>query len=96
MAIIVRERKATFNWFNLTIWVLVIALIFALVYFLFFKQPEWVEILKPTGSEKATELAKIRFDPDAVIQSEVFKSLQQYSAPPTTGEVGRLNPFVPF
>ncbi len=96
MAIVVRERKTAFNWFSLTVWILLIALVFGLAYFLFFKQPEWVEILKPPGYENTTKLAKIHLDPSEVIQSEVFKSLKQYSEPPTIGEIGRPNPFLPY
>ena len=96
MAIIVKEREKVANWLSPVIWVLVICLIFGLVYFLFFKQPELVEIIQPIELQRASRLANIKFDPSEVIQSEVFKTLQQYAEPPTIGEVGRSNPFIPY
>lgn len=96
MAIIVKEREKSVNWLTPIVWILVIGLVFGLVYFLFFKQPEFVEIIQPIESQKASRLANIKFDPSEVLQSEVFKTLQQYAGPPIIGEVGRSNPFIPY
>lgn len=96
MAIIVEEPKPPKNWGTFIGFVIIIAVLFSGVYFLFFKKPVLIEIVIPVPIQQTQQLSKVKFEPSTIQNSEVFKSLRQYSSAPTAGELGRSNPFSPF
>lgn len=96
MAIIIEEQKPPKNWGTVIAISAVIILIFAGVYFLFFKKPMLIEMVAPASLEKTKKLSQLKFDPAGIQNNEVFKSLRQYTTLPTAGELGRNNPFLPF
>lgn len=97
MAIIVEEPKPPKNWGNVIGVIVVIFILFFGIYFLFFKKPIFIETVIPAPIRQTQQLSKAKFDPASVSNSEVFKSLRQYSVLPTaTSGPGRANPFLPF
>lgn len=96
MAIIVEEPKAPKNWGLIIGIVAVVVVIFSGFYFLFFKQPVLIEMVIPAPIQETESLAKITFDPTSIQNNEVFKTLRQYAASTTVGELGRPNPFLPY
>lgn len=95
MAITFEEKKPV----NLGTIVIVIVLFIIIVggaYFLFFAAEPFVEVLVPSEQKTTTELAKISFNPAALINSEAFKALRPYITKTTSGNTGRPNPFVKF
>lgn len=96
MAIVIEEQKPPKNWGTVIAISAVIILIFAGVYFLFFKKPILIEMVAPASLEKTKKLSQLKFDPAGIQNNEVFKSLRQYTTLPTAGELGRNNPFLPF
>ncbi len=96
MAIIVEEPKPPKNWGAIISFVIILAVIFGGVYFIFFKKPVLIE-LAISGSIRETEvLSKLTFNPSDIQNNEVFKSLRQYAASMATGQLGRPNPFMPY
>ena len=96
MAIIVEEPKAPKNWGTIIGVIIIIVALFSGVYFLFFQKPVFIETVIPAPIQETEKLSKITFDPSSVQNSDVFKSLRQYSASTTVGQLGRPNPFLPF
>lgn len=96
MAIIVEEPKPPKNWGAIISFVIILVVLFGSVYFIFFKKPILIE-LAISGSIQETEmLSKLTFEPSNIQNNEVFKSLRQYAAPATAGQLGRSNPFLPY
>ncbi len=96
MAIVVEEQKKSVNWVTILTMLVVIAVVFAGAYLLFFKKPELIEIVTPGGLEGVSEISKISFDPESVLSAPTFKLLRQYGTAPTPSTPGRDNPFEPF
>ena len=54
-------------------------------------------MVMPTSIRQTQQLSKAKFDPASVSNSEVFKSLRQYSIlSNATSGPGRPNPFLPY
>ena len=98
MAIFVEEEK---NKTNLTSWlglILVVFIIAAAGYYLFFVVPTPAIITPPAGFEDITPIAQINIDPTSVLNDPTLRSLKQPIAEPTStgpGIVGKANPFIP-
>ena len=96
MAIVVEEEKRETNWVAILTAAIVIVVLFAGSYFLFFKKPELIEIVVPKRLEDLSKISKVTFDPQLVIDAPAFKLLKQYDVPTTLPTPGRNNPFRPF
>jgi hypothetical protein len=96
MAILLQEEKKPVNWIGMLTALFIVVAIFVLAYFLFFKKPEIIDQVTPKNLENINQLSKVRFNPDAVIGSPSFQSLEKYAAPVTPRETpGKANPFRP-
>lgn len=96
MAIILEEEKKPVNWMNIAIAGVVVVVIFVGAYFIFFKQPQFIEVVAPTGLREINTISQLSFDPQALVGSPVFKSLKSYATASTPPAVtGRANPFAP-
>ncbi|MBI3589193.1 MAG: hypothetical protein HY093_02145 [Candidatus Liptonbacteria bacterium] len=100
MAIVVEEDKKGPSLMSIGIWVALIVVIGYATYYVFFKEPEVVDVFIPTDSafENIGRLSKInRLDPD-ILKSPAFKSISNgsYITVPSAGRSGRVNPFSPF
>ena len=96
MAIVVHEQRSGVNIVRILIWLVILSVIGAIFYYIFFKKPELVEIVAPPNFQNTEELSKISLDPESVINSPIFQSLKQYITPPGPSNFGRPNPFLPF
>jgi len=96
MAIIVEEPKPPRNWGTIIAVIAFIAIVFSVVYFLFFQQPVLIESAIPLPIKETQQLSEVKFDPSGVQNSGIFKSLRQYSQPVSAGLSGRTNPFLPY
>ncbi|MBU6500334.1 MAG: hypothetical protein KGJ89_00695 [Patescibacteria group bacterium] len=95
MAIVLEEEKNKTNIVSIITWLAVLGIIVAAVYYIFFNQPQLVEVAAPANFQNVDPLSKIKLNPEDVINSQSFQSLKQYVAPPVPGNAGRDNPFVP-
>lgn len=96
MAIIVEEEQGNrVSIISALMWVLVLVIIIAAGYFIFFAQPQFVEIVAPQNFKGIDPLANLNLDPEGVVQSQEFQSLRQYVTPIAPGNAGKSNPFGP-
>ncbi len=96
MAIIVQQEKKPVNWFNITIIAVFIVVLFLLMYFIFFKKPELVEVVVPAKLQNLSKISQAQLDPTPVVNE-----LNQYFSNNTNQQIsiptpGRTNPFQPF
>ncbi|MBI2591549.1 MAG: hypothetical protein HYW34_02640 [Candidatus Brennerbacteria bacterium] len=98
MAIIVKQDKEPINWFSVISWAIVIGIIFISGYYLFFVRPPLVDFVLPVKLAETVNLAKIKFDPAFLIESEVYKVLEkgEYGTIPESSGLGKPNPFLNF
>lgn len=95
MAIIVEQQQRKINWFAIVIFVFLLAVIFGGGYFLFFAPTPGIEIIAPTDLASAEKLSELTLDPSQVINNPALKGLRQQGTVPSTGTLGKQNPFSP-
>lgn len=96
MAIIIEEQRERLGFLNVLIWLVILLMLGAGTYYVFFKKPELYEVATPVNLESTQELVRITINPDDVIQSPQFQALKQYITPTQAVTVGRPNPFMSF
>jgi len=95
MAIIVEEQKRGISIVTVITWLVILAVLSAAAYYIFFARPELVEVTAPSSFQNINSLSQININPDDVVQS-LNQSFKQYITPPATTTLGRSNPFSPF
>jgi len=78
MAIAIEKEKSKANWFGIIIFVLVLAAVIGIAYYLFFAATPFIETIVPTRLKSAGEIAKIEINPQELFDNPVFKNLRQY------------------
>ena len=96
MAITIEEEKKPVNWIGIIGAIVIVASIFIGGYYLFFKKPELIEVVVPSNLQDLNKIAQVKFNPQEVVDSVVFKALRDYSQPLQLPPKGRPNPFKPF
>ena len=96
MAIEFEQDKKKVNWFALLSTAIIVVVLFAGVYYLFFKKPELIEVVAPGSLSDVRNISKISFHPEEVVNSPNFKLLRQYGTDVLVPTPGRSNPFSPF
>ncbi len=94
MAIVVEEEKKG-SWITIITVAVILVIVFTGGYYLFFKNPELIEVVAPDRLQQLNQLSQAKFDPAAVIDSPLFKALRDYTAPLVLPQAGRANPFQP-
>ena len=97
MAIVIEEEKKGGTLFAFLGWIVVLAMIGAAIYYIFFVEPPSAIIL-PTGTLKeVSSLPVTSVNPQDVMTNTEFQALRQYVPEPTsTGPApkGRQDPFL--
>ena len=94
MAILVSEEgEKKIDVANLTIWISILVVVGVAVYFIFFKQPELIEVISPSDYKNIDPLAKSPINPQEVA-NKIDTLLKQYVPLPSPPNVGRENPFL--
>lgn len=96
MAIQIEQNQKSVSWVKVTLGIIIVAVIFAGAYFLFFKQPELIDVVAPGQFEDLTQISEISLDADELLNSPKFQMLRQYSIDSSTPTPGKGNPFQPF
>ncbi len=96
MAIIIEEKTNGNGLVNFISWLVILAIIGAGVYYIFFKQPEFVEFTVSTSFKNIQQLSQISINSDQLTNNEQFKSLKPYITIPSPQNIGRTNPFLGF
>ena len=94
MAIIIEQEKRKINLFALSVVILIVAVIGAGTYYLFFASIPFVERVAPSRLQSLQELSAIKLQPEAIVNNPNFQILKQYINPVEIGETGKVNPFV--
>lgn len=93
MPILIEEEKRSIPWFAITMTLVVIGGLSAGTYYLFFAPTPGIDVVLPAALTSATKISAIEIDPSTVINSKAFRSLRVYSGLPSTGDLGKNNPF---
>ena len=99
MAIVVEEeRRHGVNIVNILIWVVILAIVVASVYYVFIKKPQTIpQFLTPTQFKNTAELSKVQLDSQDVVNNPLFRILKAPPQASTVQATGRPNPFLaPF
>lgn len=93
MAIVVEQEKKKVNWITALSVVVFLIVVFFGGYYLFFKQPELIDVVVPAELERLRIISSVRFDPREVVDSPVFKGLRDFSGTVPAPRTGKANPF---
>lgn len=97
MAIVVEEEKQSKGSFiGVLIWIVILSVLGAIVYYIFFKKPQTIEVLQPVGFKNTEALSKINLNTEELVQSPAFQALKSYIPLPKPINAGRTNPFLGF
>ncbi len=94
MAIVVETKRNRGGVIAFVIWLLLITIVVAGAYYVFFKKPELISVPTPEGFEEAQRISKIRLNPQEVLDNPKFKSLRSYITPSEATAFGKANPFL--
>ncbi len=97
MAIVIEEERNGGNIVKILMWLLILVVVAVAGYYIFFAEPELVEIVVPPNlqNKNISSLTGINLNPEEVVGGREFKSLKQYVNPPQPGNAGKSNPFAP-
>ena len=82
--------------FGVLVIAIIVILLGAATYYLFFAPTPLIEVVIPSRLETVSRISKDGLNAEAVFNSPVYRSLRQYVAEPVVGEIGRPNPFSPW
>ncbi|OGG42442.1 hypothetical protein A3A21_00770 [Candidatus Jorgensenbacteria bacterium RIFCSPLOWO2_01_FULL_45_25b] len=95
MAIQIDQEKRPINIISILMGFVVVASLFAGVYFFLFKRPELIDVVLPAEIQSLSAISSIPFDPGKIISSDKFRALQQHGGDVPLPQTGRANPFLP-
>ena len=93
MAIVVEQEKKKANWITILSVTVFLAVIFFGGYYLFFKQPELIDVVAPAELERLRVISSVRFDPREVVDSPTFQGLRDFAGAVPAPRTGKANPF---
>lgn len=93
MAIVVEQEKKKVNWITALSVAVFLAVVFFGGYYLFFKQPELIDVVAPAELERLRAISSVRFDPREVVDSPAFQGLRPFAGTVPTPLTGKANPF---
>lgn len=93
MAVLVAQREKQRK--LITVFVLVVATSFSVLYFGFFRQEERIPGLTPSEVTISKDIAEVKLDLD-LLKEDRFLDLTPYSKLEGGVETGRKNPFAPY
>lgn len=96
MAIFVEDKADSGVVVNIVIWIVILVIISASVYYIFFKQPQLVEFTASPSFQNIQQLSKISISSDKLINNQTFQSLKPYITAVQPDNLGRDNPFLGF
>ncbi len=94
MAIVIEEEKNRISPISIATWLVVLIIIGLAAYYIFFTQPELIEVAAPSNFQNIDPLSKINLNPEDVVNGSGFQSLKPTITLPVPGNAGRDNPFL--
>ena len=98
MAIVIEEeRNNKINIWTILMWALILCLVLFAVYYVF-RRPSFIEVSVPEQLQTIRRISdeRVQLNPDTIINDEKFKFRKPFVTPPVSGNLGRINPFVPL
>lgn len=92
MAILIEEEKKI-NWFAFLGILIIVGILFASVYYLFFINPSSIEIIIPHRLKILEQVDQIKFNPNGIIENSVLKNLSPKIEPFIPEPAFNSNPF---
>ena len=92
MPIVVEGEKSGVGIVRFLMWLAILVIAGTSVYYVFFVEPQLVDVAIPKELEQIDPLVSVSLSPEEVIN--VLESLRPHVAPPVAGNAGRSNPFV--
>ncbi|MGC9611116.1 MAG: hypothetical protein ABSE68_02760 [Minisyncoccia bacterium] len=96
MAILIEQDKKSFNWFNAIIVIVVVAILFGVVYFVFFNNPQLIDVVVPGNLSNIKQLSQVQIDPTPVVSTLNKYFTNNYGSSLSIPTPGRPNPFLPY
>ena len=98
MAILLEGEKKKMNWMPIGIVAALLAIVFASTYYLFFTPEPFIEVIAPAAIKEKTQISSINLTQNiSDLQKEkTLTNLREKVPSPTTGTLGRSNPFLVF
>lgn len=78
MAIVIEEEKKQINWFALAMFTAIVVILGAAIYYLFFINPAFIEVVLTDSLKTLKEITKIEFNISEIANSPVLKNLKPY------------------
>jgi hypothetical protein len=98
MAIFIEEEnKGGSKWFGFGVLVIVLVIVGASIYYLFFVQPELINTAVPLNLQSISDIKQLTdFHPADVLNSPFYTSLKSVIPPPSAPPAGNASPFNVF
>lgn len=96
MAIVVEEEKNSKGIMGILVWAVLLIAAGVAVYYIFFRNPELIEIATPASFQNTERLSRVKLTPEEITQNPLFLKLKSYVNPLSTEANGRQNPFLGF
>jgi len=94
MAIFIEEKTDSGAVVNVVIWLTILAIISASIYYIFFKKPQLVEFTASASFKNIEQLSKISINSDKLINNQTFQTLKPYITVAEPDNFGNANPFL--
>ena len=95
MAIELEGPKKEYNW-KLIAGLITSISVIGLIAYVFLSQPQIFEVIAPIEVQQTIELSKINLNTKNIEEKIKKFRLRAHSGEPTTGQTGRVNPFIEF
>lgn len=96
MAIVIEETRRRTSFVSILTWLIIISVIGAASYYIFFTKPATVDFVIPNEFQDTTELSTKKLDRALIDNDPIFSTLEPRITPPSEARTGRPNPFLPF
>ncbi len=96
MAIVIEEQKTRSGFVTFLLWIVILGIIVGAAYYLFFSQPQLIEVVVPSNFQNAQSISKISVNPQIV--NPLLQNLKVLipGAGGVPANLGRQNPFLSY
>jgi len=93
MAILIEEEKKRINWFALLGAIIVIGILAATAYYMFFINPSSIDVVIPHRLKALEQVDQIKFNPAEILDNPALKNLSPKMIPFIPQPTFNANPF---
>lgn len=93
MAILIEKEKMKINWFALLGVIIVISILAATVYYMFFINPSSIDVVIPHRLKTLEQVEQIKFNPMEIIDNPSLKKFSPKTMMITPQQTFNSNPF---